>query len=989
MKKIILFGLLSLLMLGKSFSQSYPPRAIMYGSSPFQDSAWAWHFDDLTPGRPPFAYGPTLAGFTITGMNSMAYDPCGFQIYVIMKVSGITGRVLGTFDPATGICTQIGNLGDKFSSLTFGPNGQLYGSTGNGTVSEGLYAIDKTNANATLLTLMGNGADGEIICFNPGDNNIYHWSGNGTVVYEKMAPPYTPYAPVNIPIVGTTSGETFGALYLGADSFLTSNISSSWNIFTTGGTVSPAFGSNPDDIRGLALPPVFATDRDTVCPKYDTVRVGSDATYLYSKIYYNWGDGHIDTVSSGGTWHVYTASGNRTLTATLDNGTCSGVYWTKTIVVKTSPSVTISGSGALCPSGSVLLTGTSGGTSQWYLNGSVIGGATTNTYTVTAPGSYNMVKTNLNGCYDSAATAKVVVSVPNPTVALGNDITQCAGTATLDAGNAGSTYLWSDASTGQTLVASTTNTYAVTVTDVNTCTGTDAIDVTINPLPVVALGNDITQCGGTATLDAANAGSTYVWSNTASTQSITVSSSATYSVTVTDANTCTGTDAIDVTINPLPVVALGNDVTQCGGTVTLDAANAGATYLWSNSSSTQTITVASGTYSVTVTDANTCTGSDAITVTINTIPTVALGNDFTQCGGTATLDAGNAGSTYAWSNSSGSQTITVSASGTYTVTVTDANTCSNTDAITVTINPLPVVALGNDITQCGGTATLDAGNAGSTYVWSNSSSTQTITVSTSGTYTVTVTNASTCTAADAITVTINGVPNVALGNDVTQCGGSVTLDAGNAGSTFAWSNSSGSQTITVNTSGTYTVTVTNASTCTGTDAVVVTINTIPTAALTLASDSACSNSSAIALSGGSPAGGSYFGSGVTGGNFTPGAVGNYTISYAYTDNHGCSDTASASIVVYQCVGINELTSGSINLYPNPAKDFVTLNATGLSGALEIQIFDESGRVVVNYRDAVNTTDYKHTFDLSKLAAGNYILKANTANGTATYQLVVR
>ncbi len=147
--------------------------------------------------------------------------------------------------------TQVGNLGDNFSSITFSPTGQLFGVTGDGaTVPETLYEINPATAAKTLLTPLGNGADGEVICYNPADNMIYHWSGNSTVVYEKILP-VAPYTITDIPILGTTNGETFGAAYIGNNKFLISNINSSFNIITTTGTWGSSFGSMPDDIRGL------------------------------------------------------------------------------------------------------------------------------------------------------------------------------------------------------------------------------------------------------------------------------------------------------------------------------------------------------------------------------------------------------------------------------------------------------------------------------------------------------------------------------------------------------------------------------------------------------------------------------------------------------------------------------------------------------------------------------------------------------------------
>ncbi|MBI4931182.1 MAG: T9SS type A sorting domain-containing protein, partial [Bacteroidetes bacterium] len=189
----------------------------------------------------------------------------------------------------------------------------------------------------------------------------------------------------------------------------------------------------------------------------------------------------------------------------------------------------------------------------------------------------------------------------------------------LDAGNPGDTYLWSDASTDQTLTAFSTGTYSVVVTDANGCTGSDAADITINTPPTVNLGADVTQCGGTVLLDDGNPGPFYhLWNTGATTQTIIVTTTGTYSVVVTDANGCTGSDEADVTINSAPVISAGSDVTICGGSTNLTASG-GVSYVWSTGATTAGITVSpSGTttYTVTGTDANGCSASDMVTVTI-------------------------------------------------------------------------------------------------------------------------------------------------------------------------------------------------------------------------------------------------------------------------------------------------------------------------------------------------------------------------------------
>lgn len=143
----------------------------------------------------------------------------------------------------------------------------------------------------------------------------------------------------------------------------------------------------------------------------------------------------------------------------------------------------------------------------------------------------------------------------------------------------------------------------------------------------VSLGNDTTLCSNGATLYAGNTGSSYFWNTGATTQSIPVTASGTYIVSVSNTWGIV-TDTISVEIVPSPVVNLGNDIATGLPSYTLDAGNAGAAYLWSTGATTQTITVhADGVYSVTVTNSFGCSAKDTITVSFqpNGIPTVTAG----------------------------------------------------------------------------------------------------------------------------------------------------------------------------------------------------------------------------------------------------------------------------------------------------------------------------------------------------------------------------
>ncbi len=183
----------------------------------------------------------------------------------------------------------------------------------------------------------------------------------------------------------------------------------------------------------------------------------------------------------------------------------------------------------------------------------------------------------------------------------------------------------------------------------------------------------------------------------------------TVTLTVTDSDCPANSDSqsYDVTVYPNPTANAGEDAGFCdGGSVKLSGSAAGGTppytYDWTgpeNHPNTQNPTASTaGTYTLTVIDANGCTGSDSVVVTVYESPTchITADPDTEVCAGvdvTLTEDGGNAVSWY-WTTSETTSSITVSTSGTYGVTITDAYGCTSYCEITVEVTVPPVAPAG-------------------------------------------------------------------------------------------------------------------------------------------------------------------------------------------------------------------------------------------------------------------------------------------------------
>jgi hypothetical protein len=456
------------------------------------------------------------------------------------------------------------------------------------------------------------------------------------------------------------------------------------------------------------------------------------------------------------------SAGTATISYTYTNATgCTSVV-TKPIAVNVVPvAVTsISGPTTFCAGNTVTITAPAADSYDWSNN------ETTQSITVSTGGSYDVVVTTAGCSATSAPVAVVVNALPTPVVTT-NNVAICQGTAATLSSTPAAAYAWSNGATTPSINVTSAGNYAVTVTDANGCSATStplAIAVSASPSISIAAAGPTTFCQGqSVVLNTNTNGSTFSWSNGATSPSITVNNSGLYFVTVTNAAGCSAVSneiSVDAQVAFVPTITAASTTTVCAGAFATLVATPGASYVWSNGQTTQGVNVGvNGPITVTVTNSLGCAGTSApINVTVLPVPTTTItaSGPLTFCeGGSVTLTAGGANS-YMWANNATATTQTVTMPGTYVVTGYSANGCPDLAEVTVVVNEAPVADLildGNTSLCPGETLTISA-QPGNVYNWTTGATAQEISVTTPGTYSCILTSLNGCTTnAEQIVVT--------------------------------------------------------------------------------------------------------------------------------------------------------------------------------------------------------------------------------------------
>lgn len=938
--------------------------------------------------------------------------------------SGTVTYTLTTCGTPSQFYAYGGGNGDGFSVHTYtltncGTPGQFYaymGGNGDG-FSVHTYTLTNCGTPSQFYAYMGGNSDGSAsqtytltTCGTP--SQFYAYMGGNGDGFARDTDNYCPTAP---PVASFTSNATTicaGTSVTYSDQ--STNSPAAWAWTFQGGNPSTSNVQNPVvtyNAVGTYSVSLVATNNigsNTVTvTNYITVNAiptagaGSDASICT-------GSSTTLTATGGGTYSWTPATGlsatnisnpvaNPTVTTTYSvTVTVSGCSSTDAMTVTVNPIPTASAGGdvAICIGSSTNLSAGGGTSYSWTpstglnstsVSNPVASPTVTTTYSVTVTTA---------GCSSTDAVMVTVNSLPTPSA--GGDVAVCNGTSTNLSASGGNTYTWSPA-TGLSATnisnpvatpASTTN-YTVSVTDLNGCQASDVMTVTVNPLPLADAGANTSICMGGSTNLLASGGNTYTWTPAAGLSATNISNpvanptvTTVYTVSVTDNNGCQASDVVTITVNSLPVASAGSDVAICFGSSTNLSASGGTSYSWSPSTGLNFTNISNPVASPTVTTIYTvtvtsgaCSATDAVQVTVNSLPTPNAGSDVAVCNGTSTNLSASGGNTYTWSPASGLSAVNISnpvatptATTNYTVSVSDLNGCQAFDVITVTVNPLPPADAGNDVTVCTGNSASLSASGGTTYTWtpatglsatniSNPVASPTVTT----TYTVLVTDNNSCQASDVVTVTVSGSLNANAGVDTSFCFGSAVGLSASGGTTYTWTPSTGlsatnisnpvaSHTATV----TYTVTAASGA-CSASDEITVTVNPLPSPTVTAGGPTTFCVGDSVVL--------------------TAGAATSYTWSTsASTQTISVLNSGSFYVTVSNAFGC-VATSNTVSTTANPL-GVATITPNGAT------TFCQGGSLLLtaNAGSGYSWTGGANTQTISVTSSGTYTVSVDDPNG---------
>ena len=863
---------------------------------------FAWTFPGGTPtSSATLAPGPvTYPGSGTFTVSLAATNACGT---VNLSTPITVNPIPPVLNPAVNTPVCAGQAAN-FTSTTV--PGTVYSWTGPNGFTSSLQnpVIPVTNATQSgTYTLTG---------------SIGGCAGPSSTVSLTVQPlPVVTIAPVNPTIcqngsiVLTASGATnyswtpSATLSSGTGSSVTASptVTTVYNVVGTTGTCS---GSANITVTVNSLPVVNAGNDTTLCNQPVAVQ--------------------LNATPAGGTWSgsnvtpsgSFTPNGAGSFTLTYSFTNANGCTNTDTrLVTVIAPTPANAGADfAVCSdAANVTLAGTpAAGT--WTGAGVTAGGV----FDPTVAGSFPLVYTFGTATCLTRDTLIATIN-PLPVVNAGNDFAICADAAVviLSGTPAGGTWTGTGITNPSGIFTPSTagagnHNLTYSFTDGNGCTSIDLLVATVHPLPVVNAGPDTSLCNQPVPvqLSATPLGGTWSGTNITASGVFTPTGTGTFVVTYsfTNSNGCSATNSRTVNVvNPTPANA-GTDHALClnSPNEVLTPFPAGGTWTGAGVTSDGIFTPGTpGTFQLVYTfGSGSCLTRDTLSILVNPLPVVDAGIDFANCIDAAPVNLSGTPAGGTWTgtgltNPAGVFTPSAAGAGPHTLTYsfTDANSCTNTDQLIATVNPLPAVNAGTDTTLCDQPFPVQFSASPSGGTWSGT------TVSASGvftpngtgafTLTYTFTNANGCTNSDYRIVTVNAPVPANAGSDLSVCtdAANVALNGTAAGGTWTGTGVTSGGIFDPTTAGTFPlVYTTGTGNCLTRDTLLAVVHPLPV--VNAGTDFAsCLDAAPVSLNG-TPPGGTWTGAGITNpsGTFMPSTagIGNHNLTYSFTNANGCTST---------------------------------------------------------------------------------------------------
>lgn len=689
--------------------------------------------------------------------------------------------------------------------------------------------------------------------------------------------------------------------------------------------------------------PIAQIMGDPIACEENFVLLSADSTY-----HNYWSNG--DTSNS-----VFIAQpGELILYASTDYG-CMTTDTTEVIINH----VQISEGQDICVGETVQLSATEGfPIYEWSTGGNThqisVSPTTTTTYTLSV--------TRKPGC---VVVLNTIVRVhEHPEAMIFGDSIICENNVNMLTASPADSYVWSTGDTTKSIMANGVGDYSVILNTRYGCSVTAHHSITQElPAPIPQITGHNIICNGEESVFTASGADNFEWNTGAHSESISVNTAGTYSVTCVHPNGCSAT-GYRTLINASPQIIITGDTSICIGQTSIVEATGGYSYHWStgeNSPLLVTTPTQTTTRILEATSESGCQSSRIVTIAVNPLPNPSILGESVFCQGDSSTLYASGGVDYLWSNGASGSEISIKNTGIYVVTVTNAFGCTNTASHSITANAQPHITITGDTIFCQGSNSQLTAIGGTSFLWNTGVSTQSTIVSHSGLYTVTATNNNGCSSTKSVHITSIPAPIGNIIGETRICEGERTLLTATGGTSYIWNDGSTEPTLSVTQAGTYTVTISNEEGCTSIVSKNVTTLPRPNATIAGNTELCAGNSTTLIATGGI----SYLWNDSTTTSFKN-ITETGTYSVIVTDNNGCSAVASTTVIVNEapdititgdahiCIGESTLLTATIygsghflwsngeqssfiNVSPNHTTNY-TVVATNTNGCVSTKSF---------------------------------------------------